>query len=706
MSRIALWAGSGMALAAFFLGWWRRIGKYRRGRRAPSSPTALRPPGQTGGWRRPTLGERLGSLASNRTILRGNFSVGAAHLLVLWGVVVLVLAHVVAVVAAGLYPVITRVLGRLVSAVLRAIRGEIFVFVFNTAGFLVIVAVAYFALRRLRARGPRLDYTRAQRPEGGYSRRQYVVGDWLFLALLGGNALISFLMVGMEIRANGFPVWKRSEWVAWVLARGVSAVGIGPSSAASLHEVMFWLHIGLGLFFIAYLPYSKAMHVFTSAASLIAADQGPTRSLPAPEQGAPHVGYATLRDLTWRDLLGLDACTKCGRCHEVCPIRTAGGPLSPRDLILDVRQWVDRACSNLKLLDSEHRPIPGGPLAGPGAHYIAGDVIAQETLWSCTTCMACVEICPVGIVHVPTIVQLRRSLVERGEIEPTLQQALQNIGQLRNAFGQPSRVRPRWTKDLGFPIKDAREQPVQYLWFVGDTASFDPQAQAGTKALARLLHKADVDFGLLYQDEWNAGNDVRRVGEETLFEFLVEKNLATFSQASFEQVVTSDPHSLNTLRNEYRAHGFDRPVLHHTELLAELLASGAIPVQPLRERVTYHDPCYLARYNRVMEAPRQVLAAIDCELVEMPRARENTFCCGAGGGRIWMSDAHLAERPSEQRIKEAAALDVGTFVVSCPKDHVMFSDAVKATGNQGRLRVRDIVQLVEDARSDPERRSS
>jgi Fe-S oxidoreductase len=284
-------------------------------------------------------------------------------------------------------------------------------------------------------------------------------------------------------------------------------------------------------------------------------------------------------------------------------------------------------------------------------------------------------------------------------MEPSLQLALQNIGQLGNSFGKPSRERTRWTKDLGFEIRDARKEPVSLLWFVGDFASFDTQVQSLSKTLARILHDAGVDFGLLFHDEWNAGNDVRRVGEESLFEHLVEHNLEMFGRATFDRIFTTDPHSFNTLRNEYPDHGLDKPVLHYTELLAELLESETVTVRPLGKRVTYHDPCYLGRYNGVTEAPRHILAAIGCELVEMPRNRENSFCCGAGGGRFWMTDSYPEGRPSENRIREAAALDVQTFVVACPKDYVMFSDAVKTTGHAERLVVSDIVQLVDDARS-------
>lgn len=684
-----MYVASALSFSIFTWGWWLRFRKYRRGRRTSRDPLT----------QRPRLAKRLLAVASNATVSRRNRSVGAAHLLVFWGVVGLFLAHLVVVIQFNFYPFLTRVLARTASVFLVGQLYAVYAVVFNTAGLLIMVGAAYLMVRRARSSGPRLDYTRSEKPPEGYSRAGLVAGDWVFVGLLFANPLVGLLMYGLEILENGFPPSERWQWVAWLLAHVVRAVGIGPEKALEVREIVYWIHIAIGLSFVAYIPFSKAMHMFTSGVDLVVTDPDSTRRLPATQPESDHVGYLTLADFTRKELLGLDACTRCGRCHEVCPARTGGAPLSPRDLVLDLRQWADAVSGSPMLLDRESRPGRSGLTAGREAREIAGDVVAEETLWACTTCMACVEVCPVGIEHVPTIVQLRRRLVDTGRMEPSLQLALQNIGQLGNSFGKPSRERTRWTKDLGFEIKDAREEPVRHLWFVGDFASFDTQVQALSKTLARILHDAGVDFGLLYHDEWNAGNDVRRVGEESLFEHLVEHNLETFGRATFDRIFTTDPHSYNTLRNEYPVHGFDKPVLHYTELLAELLESGIIAVRPLGKRVTYHDPCYLGRYNGVTEAPRRILAAIGCELVEMPRNRENSFCCGAGGGRFWMTDSYTEERPSENRIREAVALDVQTFAVACPKDYVMYSDAVKTTGHAERLVVSDIVQLVDEARS-------
>jgi Fe-S oxidoreductase len=259
-------------------------------------------------------------------------------------------------------------------------------------------------------------------------------------------------------------------------------------------------------------------------------------------------------------------------------------------------------------------------------------------------------------------------------------------------------MRARWTKGLEFEIPDARKEPVEYVWFVGDFASFDERVQAASRRVARILHDAGVSFGLLYDGERNAGNDVRRIGEEGLFEMLVEQNMGVLAQARFEAIFTTDPHSLNTLRNEYPEFGLDKPVYHYTELLADLVSSGVISLRtPLSgTRVTYHDPCYLARYNRITDAPRKLIEATGAELIEMPRHGTNTFCCGAGGGRIWMDDSKLEERPSEQRIREAQALgQIDYFIVSCPKDLAMYSDAAKTVGAE--LEVAELTALVEQA---------
>jgi len=639
----------------------------------------------------------VGTLASNKTIGRGDRATGIAHFFIFWGFLVAFAATVILTVDVDVVRNLSRLIAGHEDSFFHGPFFLVYTFVVDTMGFAFLLALVYMALRRGVGRPWRLKYARAHEPESGYSRKRLVAGDWVFLGLLLAILVTAYLLTGLRILSQGMPWFTLFSPFGRLTAQMFAAFGMTPAAAVTAHTVTWWVHAALALSFVAYIPYSKAMHMLLDMVNLLATDRGATPNLPAPVAAAEQAGYQQLSDFTWKELLDLDACTKCGRCHEVCPARTAGAPLSPRDLILDLRQWADTSSGGRTFLDREQRPERTGPLAAGDDVRIAGDVVAERTLWSCTTCMHCVEVCPVGVEHVPTIVQLRRGLVDAGAMDATLQTALQNLATQGNSFGKSARMRARWTKGLDFQIPDARKTPVKYLWFVGDFASFDDRLQDNSRTLARILRSAGVDFGLLYDAERNAGNDVRRVGEEGLFEMLAEQNIETLRQAQFEEIFTTDPHSLNTLRNEYPERGGSYKVWHYTELLAHLLESGAIRARKLGHKVTYHDPCYLARYNGVTEAPRRILRALGCELAEMPRNGVNTFCCGAGGGRIWMDDSFLAERPSENRIREAVSLDVSQFIVACPKDMTMYSDAAKTTGNDGRLAVRDITMLVAEA---------
>jgi Fe-S oxidoreductase len=299
---------------------------------------------------------------------------------------------------------------------------------------------------------------------------------------------------------------------------------------------------------------------------------------------------------------------------------------------------------------------------------------------------------------------MRRGLVERGEMDSQLQSTLETIYTSGNSFGEAKRKRARWAKDLETEIKDARKEPVQYLWFVGDYASFDPRNQKVTQAIARILQHAGVDFGILFDAEKTAGNDVRRAGEEGLYTSLAEENIDSIEKCDFQRILTSDPHTFNTLRNEYPELGASwtaDDVVHHSMLLSELLETGRIvPRKRLDYRVTYHDPCHLGRYNKVFEPPRAVMTTLGIELVEMPRSRENSFCCGAGGGRIWMKELRKegSQRPSENRIDEAVSLGgVQYFCVACPKDVTMYEDAIKTSGHAADIELREISELLLEA---------
>ena len=682
------YAAAAISTVLFAWGVWLRVRKYRMGRAAERWPII-----------KSALASRLRTLTSGSSVAKSNLTTGIAHFFIFWGFVAAFLATVILTIDTDIVRKVSELIVGHEDSFFHGTFFIVFTFVVDTMGFAFLVALIYMAVRRGVRRPWRLGYGRAAVPVGGYSRKRLVEGDWLFLGLLIAILLTAYLLTGLRILGQHMPWFTVFSPFGRTVAELLSGLGMTSDQAVTAHTTLWWVHAALALCFVAYIPYSKAMHMLADAVNVLASDRSTTLSLPAPAAG--HAGYQEISDFTWKELLDFDACTKCGRCHEVCPARAGGAPLSPRDLILDLRQWVDTATGGFTLLDREQRPDRTGPLAKSEGVKIAGDVIAAATLWSCTTCMHCVDVCPVGIEHVPTIVQLRRSLVDEGTIDATLQSALQNLATQGNSFGKSARMRARWTRELDFEIPDARKQPVKYLWFVGDFASFDERLQENSRVLARILHDAGVDFGLLYESEHNSGNDVRRAGEEGLFEMLAEHNIEALQGAQFEEIFTTDPHTLNALSNEYPRLGARYKVWHYTELLAQLLESGQISVRPLGYRVTYHDPCYLARYNGVLDAPRRIVRALGCELVEMPRNGADTFCCGAGGGRIWMDDSLLAERPSESRIAEALRLDVGQFVVACPKDVTMFSDAVKTTRADDRLSVRDITVLIDEAMTRP-----
>jgi Fe-S oxidoreductase/uncharacterized membrane protein len=655
---IVFWYGLILvSTAIFFLGVARLVLKYRRGR---SAKTELR-----------GIGRRAAQAAAivftHRWIKRRDPLAGLGHALIFYGFLVLFAGTTI---LAFQDDVAKPLFG------FDFWRGSFYLgysLVLDVFGFGLALGLAIMAVKRAR-RPPRLDYRRPDREE---DRRGYAIGDWVFLGSLFFLALSGFLLEAFRI-AQTNPSFETWSPVGWVVGRGFRGLGMTAQQASSAHFATWWTHGVVALAFVASIPFTKAVHMLAGPANVGVRDDLAGKRLPLlPENATPEqVGYGKIADLTWQHLVSLDACTKCGKCHVVCPANASGYPLSPRDVILDLRELAGHV--------------------GPEAQI--GERIRPETIWSCTQCMACVEICPVGIEHVPIINQMRRRLVEDGELDSMLQATLEAVYETGNSFGEPKRKRPRWTRELGFEVKDIRREPAELLWFVGDYASFDARNQRATQALGRILHEADADFGILFDAEKTAGCDVRRAGEEGLWAALAEENVKTISGCDFERVFSSDPHTFHTLRNEYPQHGGEWNVLHHSQLLLELLERGALaPRKQLGYRITYHDPCTLGRYNGVYEAPRRVLDAIGCELVEMPRNRDNSFCCGAGGGRIWMKELKQegARRPSEQRIDEAVALGaLDYFVVCCTKDVTMYEDAIKTSGHQNELELRELSELV------------
>ena len=608
-------------------------------------------------WRR--LAGVLADIGLHRRLLRIRFS-GVMHLMIFSSFLVL-FTVIVQAFGAGFFPGFS----------LAAIGGDTWLASLQEAFTLIIAAALGMAIWHRFVRRP-------ARFAG--SRRRDAATIYVLIAAIVVTMLLEW---AARIAAGGDP----SEPYRPLSAALAGGLGLEGDTAAAAEAAFYWAHVASILAFLIYIPGSKHRHMFAAAPNIFFRSLAPKGQLPPPPPAADDAERAGrvqhFRDFTWKDLLDGLSCTECGRCQAACPAHGSGAVLSPKQLVMDLRDGMAAARS------------AGAAGRGP----IAGGTIDAEALWACTTCRACMEVCPLHIEHVPKIVQLRRSLVEEGEIEPMLQDSLTSLQTHGNSFGKSAKQRARWTRELSFKPRDARREAVDILWFVGDFASFDPRVQRLTVLLGELLARADVDFGILYDGERNSGNDVRRVGDEGLFELLARHNIAALESCSFNRILTTDPHSLNALGSEYAALGARYDVVHHTRLLWELVEAGRLdPVAAGGQTVTYHDPCYLGRYNDEYEAPRRLIRRLGHDLRDMGRCRENSYCCGAGGGRIWMDDSGLAQRPSENRIEEALALDgVTRFVVSCPKDVVMYTAAVQALAVGDRIRVSEIAELLDEA---------
>ncbi|RUM99488.1 4Fe-4S dicluster domain-containing protein [Pseudaminobacter arsenicus] len=611
------------------------------------------------------LGERLrgviGDIGLHRRLLRFTYS-GVLHALIFSGFLVLFTAIIEAF-GSGLFPGFS----------LHVIGGDTWIALLqNIFSILIIVGLVMAAYQRFVVKPLRFQ---------GSNQYDATVIYVLVLAIV--LTMLLEAAARMAILAEPSP-WRPLSSLGMYLLVGLNITG---DRAIVAEHVFYWAHIAAILGFLIYIPGSKHRHMFTAAPNIFFRPLTPKGQLPPPQQteeSAPEI-VTEYRDFTWKDLLDTLSCTECGRCQSVCPAYAGGKPLSPKKLIMNLR---DGMLTDQGLLDSPDHAMP-----------IVGGVIAPETLWSCTTCRACMEVCPVHIEHVPKIVKLRRSMIEQGTIEPLLQSTLTNFQSQGNSFGKPPKQRARWTKDLSYKIKDARKEPVDILWFVGDFASFDERAQKLTVQVGELLALAGVDVGILYDGERNSGNDIRRVGDEGLFELLATHNIEQLRDCQFNRIMTTDPHSLNALKSEYPAFGAKYEVVHYSQLFLELIKEGKLKVEPSAgATVTYHDPCYLGRYNGGFDAPRELIETMGHTLKEMPRNRENSFCCGAGGGRIFMEDNPTGERPSENRIHEALGLGgVSYFVVSCPKDVVMYTAAIQAVGAEDKIAVRDLAELISES---------
>jgi Fe-S oxidoreductase/nitrate reductase gamma subunit len=498
--------------------------------------------------------------------------------------------------------------------------------------------------------------------------------DWWLLSCLLAIGLTGFLIEAFRIHFTQVQPWL-AHWSVIGSAIDLTFLsGLSLGTARTLHLTTWWVHAILVSAFYVTIPVDRFLHVFTGPLNIATRPNRPMGALvpltmEEVEQSG-RTGVAELDEFTYSQLMSLDACMECGRCEEACPAFASGKPLSPKKVVTDLRGFMS--------------------LGGGNVH----SVIADETLWSCTMCQACVQECPVLIGHVDLISDMRRDLVGEGKLSGPPAKSLQQIGNQSNPYGRPNAERLAWAEGLDVPTAETNPH-FDYLLWVGCAASFDPRAQKVARATVQLLKEAKVNFAVLGKEETCTGDPARRIGDEFLFQERATTNVETLNRRKVKKIVTPCPHCLNTLANEYPQFGGDYVVQHHSALLAELIGEGRLKAAaPDGEAITLHDPCYLARVNGIIDAPRAVIGAPnDDNYREMPRCGKKTFCCGAGGGRMWFEEAP-EERVSKLRAAEAIETGAKTVATGCPFCLNMMSDGMAGTAGGEEVKVLDVAEVL------------
>ncbi|HTE85435.1 MAG TPA: (Fe-S)-binding protein [Dehalococcoidia bacterium] len=531
-----------------------------------------------------------------------------------------------------------------------------------------------------------------------YPRLEWDV-RWEDQAILAGLAwlLISgFLVEGLRVGADEIvthPTWSYFAPVAWVVARIFIGLGASTELMSGLHNVFWALHMPVAFAWLGLIAFTKLGHIYLAPANAFLRSTEPYGRLTYPhdltnEQSLSAVesfGAGRLQDLSWKQLFESDVCVRCGRCTDACPANIAGQPLSPMAIIQGVKAHMSATGPLL---------LAGSDTAGAGLV----DAIGEDALWSCRTCGACMQECPVYIEHVPTIVDMRRWLVmDEARVPATAQAALQNIEQRGHPWHGTALQRTTWMETIGVDVPEYTGEQ-EYLYWVGCTGALVERNVPVTQAVVRLLLEAKVSFGVLGPAETCNGDPARRLGNEFLFQTQAQQVVELFKEAKVHKVITQCPHCFNTFANEYRDFGGSFEVIHHSQLLAQLVTDGKLkPKNGLAQRVTYHDSCYLGRMNGIYEAPRELLGSIPgIELVEMPRNRSRGYCCGAGGGMIFLEERG-GRRVNHVRAEEAAATGADAVASACPFCIQMFEEGIAATqpDESKRIKAFDIAELLE-----------
>jgi Fe-S oxidoreductase len=556
---------------------------------------------------------------------------------------------------------------------------------------LVLAACLWAILRRAVLRPER--YRRENQP--GHQAEAYLV-----LGLIAGLMITDILFEG----GRAEPV--RSVWLpatalgAWLLS------GLPPAAAAGVSATAFWLHLLAFFSFLNFLPLAKHFHILTALPNvyfrkLRKGSIKPARWGTANLEDLERLGVSRLEDFTWKHLLDFYACTECGRCSDQCPARAVGRPLSPKMITIKLRDYAYRSHP----IFFNPVPLPEPALADSSQGRtgtdpedpLTGDLISTAEIWSCTTCGACEEECPVFIEYIDKMIDLRRHLTETGRAPSTFNQVLTHLEKTGNPFGKPPKKRGDWIKDLeGVPVRILKPgEQTDVLFFVDSYGSYDPRLQDVVRTVAALLHRTGVDFAILGPKEKDTGHQVRRLGEEGLFQLLLEENHETLGKYRFDRILTADPHAFNTLKNDYPGH---LPVVHTSVFFRDLLQAGRLDLKKSVDSgriYTYHDPCYLGRHNAVYQEPREILDRVPgLRRVEMERCRDRSFCCGGGDVNLWHEIEGEEMRMAAKRLRMARDVGADVLVTACPFCLLNLEDALKTAGLDQEMQVIDMVELL------------
>jgi len=612
------------------------------------------------------IGKRLAgvltSVLAHGGLLR-RFYAGLLHLFVFYGFVTLVAGDLL-----------------LMAQGFAGFRLPAFVtFVQDLFGMLVLAGIGMALFQRL--------ILKPQRFKGSHGNDALRILLWVMLVIV-----TQFTTTIPEVALAGSEIGAAAAPVSWFFARLLS--GLSASTWRTLYWASWWLHIVLLAGFLPYLLFSKHLHIIVGVPNVFLrplTPKGALDRLDLEDEQVEVFGAARIETLPWKRLLDSYACTECGRCQDACPACMAGTPLNPKTLIMDLRD-------HLVTVGPGRVAAAGNGATSQESQPLAGGVISEAVLWACTTCRACMHECPLYIEHVPDIVDMRRYLtLEEGALPEALNTALRQVARSGNPWGIGRHERAAWADGLDVPIM-ADVGQADVLYWVGCAGSYDPHNQPVSRAMVRILQASGVNLAILGQEESCNCEWARRAGEENLFQEATLQIIETLQAYRFNRILTQCPHCFNTFKNEYPQFGARFEVVHHSQFIAQLLRQGRLVLQrPLAGTLTYHDSCYLGRYNDEYLAPRAALQAIPgVRLIEMPRSRQSGLCCGGGGAQVWMETEQ--EKPVSQiRLSEAVALRPDVLGTACPFCKLMFDDAAGNMGLEGTPAIQDIAQLVAQA---------